>query len=111
MSFRKPAMISISNYANCRRKDGESKIAFAIRRSLSLPTPNSLAYHDFLDRMQKVAEQIGFIETALQVLDGLPKYGRKAKDEWYDDLLDECLNDAGRVKKDVRRLFLERRHG
>jgi hypothetical protein len=70
--------------------------------------PDSLAYHDFLDRMEKVAEQIGFIETALQVLDGLPKYGRKAKDEWYDDLLDECLNDAGRVKKDVRRLFLER---
>jgi hypothetical protein len=76
---------------------------------LAEPTDaDSLAYHDFLDRMQKVAEQIGFIETALQVLDELPKPGRRAADDWYDDLLAECLDDAGRVARDVRMLFLER---
>jgi hypothetical protein len=69
---------------------------------------DSLAYHDFLDRIGKVVEKIGFVKTALQVLDELPKPGRRTADDWYDDLLEECLNDAGRVKGNARTFFLER---
>jgi hypothetical protein len=56
--------------------------------------PDSLAYHDFLDRMEKVTEQRGFVETALQVLDELPKPGvAPTQTEKDQQLKQQCLLD------------------
>jgi hypothetical protein len=50
-------------------------------------------------------------QVALTLFDRMGTPGRRSSDEWYDGLLTECLNDAGRVKRDVRRFFLERAMG
>ena len=47
-------------------------------------------------------------DQLLKHFDGLPQIGRPASDQWYDDLLAECLNDAGRIGRKVRDLFFER---
>ena len=74
--------------------------------------PDSLAYHDFLDRMQKVAEQIGFIETALQVLDELPKPGVSPTQIEKDrQLRQQCLLDFPTDEKLAIRRFIARRGG
>jgi hypothetical protein len=74
--------------------------------------PDSLAYHDFLDRMLKVAEQQRFVETALQVLDELPKPGvAPTQTEKDQQLKQQCLLDFPADEKLAIRRFIARRGG
>jgi hypothetical protein len=60
------------------------------------------------DKMFELAGRKLLNERVLRYLDNQPQIGRPTSDQWYDDLLTECLNDAGRIGRKVRDLFFER---
>jgi hypothetical protein len=60
------------------------------------------------DELGAILDAMRFAEVALQVIDRVPKQGRRSSEHWYDDLLAECLEDAGPVVKNARTLFLAR---
>jgi len=69
---------------------------------------NSLFSEGRLAEFGDALDGMRFAEVALQVLDVLPRQGRRSSEQWYNDLLAECLEDAGRMKGEVRTLFLAR---